>query len=149
MLLPIRPDFRMIKCQSCGRENLDRSQFCEECGSRLIVSNSSDQQRMPSYIPPVASNPGVRISNITSVGIPPLVENAPAQRENSFDSSDQKKKGSHSRLTIERGGSGTRTSRFPRKSHTSVAGTPTTASFPMLTWTLTIPMQRCPAGTHG
>ena len=95
----------MIKCQSCGRENLDRSQFCEECGSRLIVSTNSDQQRVPSYIPPVASNPGVRISNITSVGIPPLVENAPAPRENSFDSSEQKKKGSHSRLTIERGGS--------------------------------------------
>jgi hypothetical protein len=56
-------------------------------------------------MPPVASNPGVRISNITSVGIPPLVDNAP-EKEKSFESSDeQKKKGIHSKLTIERGGS--------------------------------------------
>jgi pSer/pThr/pTyr-binding forkhead associated (FHA) protein len=96
----------MIKCQSCGRENLDRSQFCEECGSRLIVSSNSGQQRAPSYIPPVASNPGVRISNITSVGIPPLVEKPPVEKENSFENAEeQKKKGIHSKLTIERGGS--------------------------------------------
>jgi pSer/pThr/pTyr-binding forkhead associated (FHA) protein len=96
----------MIKCQSCGRENLDRSQFCEECGSRLVVSSNSGQQKMPSYMPPVTSNPSVRISNITSVGIPPLVDKPPAENENSFVNSDeQKKKGIHSKLTIERGGS--------------------------------------------
>ena len=106
MLLLCGAYFRMINCQSCGRENLDRSQFCEECGSRLIVSsNSSGQHRVPSYVPPVASNPGVRISNITSVGIPPLVESPSAGKETSFDKPDLKKKGSHSRVTIERGGS--------------------------------------------
>ncbi len=96
----------MIKCQSCGRENLDRSQFCEECGRKLAISNNSGQHRMPSYSPPVASNPGVRISNITSVGIPPLVETPPVEKESSLgNSEEQKKKGIHSRLTIERGGS--------------------------------------------
>ena len=111
----------MIKCQSCGRENLDRSQFCEECGSRLVVSNNRGQQRMPSYAPPVASNPGVRISNITSVGIPPLVDNVPAEKENLFDSSGgEKKKGVHSKLTIERGGSAD--TDFPLSSEESYIG---------------------------
>ncbi|MEP7148538.1 MAG: FHA domain-containing protein [Acidobacteriota bacterium] len=95
----------MIKCQSCGKENLDRSQFCEDCGSRLIVSNNSGQHRIPSYVPPVASNPGVRISNITSVGIPPLIDSASPEKENSLDAPEEKKKVSHARLTIERGGS--------------------------------------------
>ena len=94
----------MISCQSCGRENLDRSQFCEECGTRLVVSGNSGQHRVPSYVPPLASNPGVRISNITSVGIPPLVDKPQTEKEDSFDNPEPKK-GSHSRLTIERGGS--------------------------------------------
>ncbi|MEO8572359.1 MAG: FHA domain-containing protein [Pyrinomonadaceae bacterium] len=111
----------MIKCQSCGRENLDRSQFCEECGGRLVVSTKSGQQRVPSYVPPLASNPGVRISNITSVGIPPLVDNVQLEKENSFDSSDeQKKKGVHSKLTIERGGSAD--TDFPLSSEESYIG---------------------------
>jgi hypothetical protein len=65
------------------------------------VANNTGQHRVPSYVPPVASNPGVRISNITSVGIPPLVEEPKAEisSENS-----ERRKGSHARLTIERGG---------------------------------------------
>lgn len=111
----------MINCQSCGRENLDRSQFCEECGTRLIVSSSSGQQhRVPSYSPPVASNPGVRISNITSVGIPPLVDQPSGERENSFEKLEPKKKGSHARLTIERGGSAD--TDFPLSSEESYIG---------------------------
>ena len=109
----------MINCQSCGRENLDRSQFCEECGTRLVVSTNSDKSRVPSYVPPVASNPGVRISNITSVGIPPLVEKPVPESQTSFESSAQKK-GSHARLTIERGGSAD--TDFPLSSEESYIG---------------------------
>jgi hypothetical protein len=93
----------MIRCQSCGKDNLDRSQFCEECGVKLAGSANSGQ-RVPSFAPHPVSNPGFRVSNITSVGIPPLVEPVKSENEDSFESSD-KKKGSHSRLTIERGGS--------------------------------------------
>ena len=110
----------MIKCQSCGRENLDRSQFCEECGTRLIVSNNSGQQRAPSYVPPVASNPGVRISNITSVGIPPLIDDSPSENKESLDNFESNKKGQHSRLTIERGGSAD--TNFPLTSEESYIG---------------------------
>ena len=109
----------MINCQSCGRENLDRSQFCEECGTRLVVSTSSEKSRVPSYVPPVASNPGVRISNITSVGIPPLVDKSIPDKQSSFENSAQKK-GSHARLTIERGGSAD--TDFPLSSEESYIG---------------------------
>ena len=91
----------MIKCQSCGTENLDRSQFCEQCGGRLAVApQTSGQHRVPSYAPPVVSNPGVRISNITSVGLPPLVDHS--QPKNESDDVSSSKVG-HARLTIERG----------------------------------------------
>ncbi|HVF29813.1 MAG TPA: FHA domain-containing protein [Pyrinomonadaceae bacterium] len=92
----------MNRCQSCSKENLDRSQFCEECGARLARAVSGGQ-RIPSFAPQSVSNPGVRISNITSVGIPPLVEASPPEKEDSFDSG-QVKKGTHARLLIERGG---------------------------------------------
>ena len=109
----------MINCQSCGRENLDRSQFCEECGSRLVVSKSSDNSQVPSYVPPVASNPGVRISSITSVGVPPLVDKPVPGKQNSFEN-PAPKKGSHARLTIERGGSAD--TDFPLSSEESYIG---------------------------
>ena len=91
----------MIKCQSCGAENLERSQFCEQCGDRLSVApGTSGKHRIPSYAPPVVSNPGFRISNITSVGIPPLVDHS--QAKNDSDGANSSKVG-HARLTIERG----------------------------------------------
>ena len=93
----------MIRCQSCGTENLERSQFCEECGSKLATVNA--QPRVPSFAPPQAvSNPGFRVSNITSVGIPPLVEAPSGQDSDPFEI-PAKEKGTHARLTIERGGS--------------------------------------------
>jgi hypothetical protein len=76
---------------------------------------------MPSYSPPLASNPGVRISNITSVGIPPLVDNVPAEKDNLFENSGaDKKKGVHAKLTIERGGSAD--TDFPLSSEESYIG---------------------------
>lgn len=93
----------MIRCQSCAKENLDRSQFCEECGARLSAATNS-AQRVPSFAPQPASNPGVRISNITSVGIPPLVDPSPSKKEEESSDGQEKKKSAHALLTIERGG---------------------------------------------
>jgi FHA domain len=108
----------MIRCQSCSTENLDRSQFCEECGSRL-ASPSNSGQRVPSFAPQSVSNPGVRISNITSVGIPPLVDAAQPKKEEGFDER-QSKKGAHALLTIERGGEPN--TEFPLASEESYIG---------------------------
>ena len=93
----------MRRCPSCGKENLERSQYCEECGSRL---STSGQQRVPSFAPPQAvSNPGFRVSNITSVGIPPLVAAPSNDKADDPFGNSEKKPGTHSTLTIERGGS--------------------------------------------
>ena len=108
----------MIRCQSCSTENQDRSQFCEECGSRLSAPSNSGQ-RVPSFAPHSVSNPGVRISNITSVGIPPLVEAAQPNKEEPFDER-QPKKGAHALLTIERGGAPN--TEFPLSSEESYIG---------------------------
>ena len=92
----------MKTCQSCATENQDRSQFCEECGVKLVSTNSGSH-RIPSFVPQSVSNPGVRISNITSVGIPPLVETSQPKKEDLFEKED-KKGNAHAVLTIERGG---------------------------------------------
>ena len=107
----------MIRCQSCSTENLDRSQFCEQCGARLVVTTNSG--RVPTFAPQSVSNPGVRISNITSVGIPPLVDTSEPKGEEPFDEL-QPKKGTHARLTIERGGAAN--TEFPLSSEESYIG---------------------------
>ncbi|HMQ03483.1 MAG TPA: LITAF-like zinc ribbon domain-containing protein [Pyrinomonadaceae bacterium] len=46
----------MIKCDTCGRENADQTQFCRFCGARLPVAQAFAQQRPtfndPTYAPP-------------------------------------------------------------------------------------------------
>jgi pSer/pThr/pTyr-binding forkhead associated (FHA) protein len=81
---------------------VDRSQFCEECGARLAPPRNSGQQAS-SFAPQSVSNPGFRVSNVTSVGVPPLVEAGQSKKDNSADA-EEKKTGSHAVLTIERGG---------------------------------------------
>ena len=92
----------MIRCQSCGTGNLEGSQYCDECGAKLAAPHINGPAPADMRPKPISS-PGVRGSNITSVGIPPLVE--PAQRDEAISSSDGLKpeRGSHSRLIIERG----------------------------------------------
>ena len=38
----------MIRCSHCGTENLDNSEYCDECGTRL----SASPMRTPTYVPP-------------------------------------------------------------------------------------------------
>ncbi|HZS07272.1 MAG TPA: FHA domain-containing protein [Blastocatellia bacterium] len=39
----------MIKCQNCGTDNLDGSEYCDECGSRLAVAARVNNS---GYLPP-------------------------------------------------------------------------------------------------
>jgi hypothetical protein len=39
----------MIRCHHCGTDNLDQSEYCDECGNRLGPSASA---RSPQYVPP-------------------------------------------------------------------------------------------------
>lgn len=71
----------MIKCHNCGTGNLDTSQFCDECGTKL-VRFQQDAAQAPLYVPPVvetptqvaviSESPAQRPAQVTSIGIPPL-----------------------------------------------------------------------------
>jgi len=97
----------MIRCQSCGTGNLEGSQYCDECGAKLppakpVVPPGKDHKLQST------SNPSIRVSNITSVGVPPLVD-PPQSRGDSIERSNNTgKRPTHARLIIERG-SGTNT----------------------------------------
>ena len=89
----------MITCPACGKNNLEGSRFCDECGSRL-------QQQVPvaemEVRSPSISSPDFRRASVTSVGIPPLVEpldknGEPVPAESPDTARD------HARLIIERG----------------------------------------------
>lgn len=71
----------MIKCHNCGTGNLDTSQYCDECGTKLVrFQQDAAQERL--YVPPVvetpppvevAAEPQLQLPvQVTSVGIPPL-----------------------------------------------------------------------------
>lgn len=91
----------MIKCQSCGTENLDGSQFCDECGTNLQAPKFNNQYNAPAYQPPV-SEPSFQAS-VTSIGIEPIVERIEPKKVEKIDT--LRPEGVHSCLTIERGAS--------------------------------------------
>ena len=100
----------MIKCHNCGTGNLDTSQFCDECGTKL-VRFQQDAAQAPLYVPPVVETPtqvaiiseppAQRPAQVTSIGIPPLngdVEPAEVQVSQAGTGSTMSAK-----LVIERG----------------------------------------------
>jgi len=93
----------MIKCQTCGTENQDNSQYCDECGSRLKSSEPESIKRIetPRFQTLISEYPIFQSSNATSIGIPPIAENVP-KKGNSFKK-DSTAKDVHAKLVIERG----------------------------------------------
>ena len=83
----------MIKCQACGTENLDSSQYCDECGAALELAAKDEIE------PPM--EPVFQSSNATSVGVPAMEEDAPDT--DSFEKEKQSVNGAHATLIIERG----------------------------------------------
>ena len=73
----------MISCTSCGTSNLDSSNFCDECGARLVKPVSSAPEAA-AYVPPktdpapfapaISESPSRTPAQVTSIGIPPLAE---------------------------------------------------------------------------
>lgn len=93
----------MIKCQTCGTENLDGSQFCDECGSNLQkLSSNNHDIHVQSYQPPL-SEPSFNVASVTSIGIEPIIEQVEPTPVEKNESS--KIEGVHSSLKIERGAS--------------------------------------------
>jgi hypothetical protein len=107
---------QMIKCQTCGTQNLESSQFCDECGDALnkyqAPEVSSEELKQPENVN--SQNQEVPIfqsANVTSVGVPMVsieekVENQePSDIEDLEDKNNQdnKQSGIHASLSIERG----------------------------------------------
>lgn len=94
----------MIKCQTCGSPNLYGSQYCDECGTRLIKkTDEADNNHASNFQTRVADVPVFQSSNVTSVGIPSIVE-VIKEAEKSLDEKKRSKAtGVHSTLKIERG----------------------------------------------
>lgn len=91
----------MIKCQTCGTENPNGSQYCDECGAKLYSVNES-RTNAPNFQPQYPETPVFRGSNVTSIGIPAIVEELKVE-ENFNQDTGSSKKGIHARLVIERG----------------------------------------------
>lgn len=93
----------MIKCQTCGTENLDGSQFCDECGTELgSFATKARVLDSPNFQTSVPETPIFQSSSVTSVGIPAIVEELKPE-EKTADRENQKTNGVHATLIIERG----------------------------------------------
>lgn len=54
----------MIKCTTCGTANLEGSQYCDECGSLVRAGSPPEASELPKF----------QSANITSVGVPLIIE---------------------------------------------------------------------------
>lgn len=127
---------QMIICQSCGTQNLESSQYCDECGDSLNkykapeVSDEEINKAENALSKSEDEVPIYQSANVTSVGVPAVIEQEqestdtpddPEFSENSDEQTDDlKQKGIHATLIIERGASiGTE---FPLSSEESTIG---------------------------
>lgn len=91
----------MIKCQSCGTENLDGSLFCDECGGGLGDGLGRQVEFSPSAAVPPVPEPSFQVANVTSFGVEPIAEQA--QPRTAGLAHPVSSEGIHAKLTIERG----------------------------------------------
>lgn len=98
----------MTKCQVCGNENLDSSQYCDECGTGLynIKRRENTNVEPQSFQTQIAETPIYQAANITSVGIPIIDEKPDKSEIPSENKSRAQNKGAHATLVIERGEAG-------------------------------------------
>lgn len=90
----------MVKCQTCGTENLDGSQFCDECGTALKKNAEAADFHPQNFESPIYQS-----ANITSVGIPIIIEDESSAEKNVEKETKSKPSGVHATLIIERGDS--------------------------------------------
>lgn len=71
----------MIRCRACGNSNLDTSQYCDECGTKLVAAEDIHRTDFANARPLTAEVPIFSGSSATSVGSPPV----PVGSDNSSD----------------------------------------------------------------
>ena len=94
----------MIRCLACGTDNLEGSQFCDECGQQL---NQTNKTPMPESISAQIEQPFFQSAHVTSIGIPPIVEELKYEQTALEPVKNQlpAEKGIRAKLVIERGAS--------------------------------------------
>lgn len=92
----------MIRCQSCGKDNSRTAQYCDECGTKLVI-----QEKLPE---PIASTEAVSRRSFpdfgihaTSAGVPALVEPLDMVASQVNETNLDETTGRHAILYIERG----------------------------------------------
>lgn len=95
----------MIKCQTCGANNLDQSQYCDECGASLgrIKAAEQDNGNQAGFQTQMSDVPVFQSSNVTSVGIPSIAEVIREAEKSMAKSGQPKSKSVHASLIVERG----------------------------------------------
>lgn len=96
----------MIRCQTCYRENLDSSRFCDQCGTRLgpppaVQSEANGRSEAPAA--PSENVSGPKSAQVTSVGLPPIMDKPVEFPEHGEQVEPKADRDAHSRLVIERG----------------------------------------------
>lgn len=92
----------MIKCTACGTNNLDGSQYCDECGTLLKKENKTE---VTENTPISSDSQKFQIASVTSVGIPLIIEepNFTANIPSESSVSASSNKTINAKLVIERG----------------------------------------------
>jgi len=92
----------MIRCQSCGNDNTDTAQYCDECGTKLA---SQDINSLASVAAGSVSHENLPDFSVhsTSSGIPAIVEPLDLEDRKPFENDVESISGRHAILYIERG----------------------------------------------
>lgn len=91
----------MINCQTCGTPNLDASQYCDECGARLM-KKEDEINELPSFETRISDVPIFKTSNVTSIGIPNIAQVIKDAERDLSEIERRKTKSVHATLMIER-----------------------------------------------
>lgn len=92
----------MIRCTACGTGNLESSQYCDECGTLLKPVNATMVEQNQTII---SDSQRLSLGNVTSVGIPIILEEPKFQNIGSQDIArvENTPKKIEANLIIERG----------------------------------------------
>lgn len=96
----------MKRCQACGANNLNESQFCDECGAMLMKNEDAGNEAVKmsgGFQTQMSDMPVFQSTNITSVGIPNISEVIKEAEKSLEKSKEPKPKNVHANLVIERG----------------------------------------------
>ncbi len=89
-----------MRCQNCGTQKPENSQYCDECGSMLGSATENGRLESPNLQARRLEAPVFQSTNVTSIGVS-VPASQPEAKEKSFDGSAVK--GAHAVLVIERG----------------------------------------------